>query len=81
LTQLGPRKIACQPEPPWIKRCSYGVTFTDHIQTEDIEFNYSESERNGKKGGNETSEDGESRPEMQAVPINPNKHITRIASL
>jgi len=61
LYQFSPKKIECQPEPPWIKRCSYGIKFTDDKQfVEDIEFCPS-SERNTKKGERSDDEGTESR--------------------
>ena len=56
LFQFSSKKVECQPEPPWIKRCSYGIKFTDDLQfVEDIDF-CSSTERKSKKE-DETSED------------------------
>eukprot|EP00826_Nyctotherus_ovalis_P022934 TRINITY_DN17682_c0_g1_i1.p1 TRINITY_DN17682_c0_g1~~TRINITY_DN17682_c0_g1_i1.p1 ORF type:complete len:161 (+),score=31.00 TRINITY_DN17682_c0_g1_i1:332-814(+) len=32
LLQLTPSLITCAPEPPWIKRCPYGIKFTNEVQ-------------------------------------------------
>ena len=49
LYQFSPNKLECQPEPPWIKRCSYGITFIDDAQfEEEVDF-WTSSERNTKK--------------------------------
>ena len=52
---------------PWIKRCSFGIKFTDEVQTDDIEVNCSESEKNERKTENGTSEDEGSRVYNQIV--------------
>ena len=51
LQQLDSMIIPCQPEPPWIKRCSFGIKFTDEIQaTEGFDFVQGESEEEGRNG-------------------------------
>jgi hypothetical protein len=39
LEDLDSRIIPCHPEAPWIKRCSFGIKFTDEIQYIDEEDN------------------------------------------
>ncbi len=66
LRQLDPMLVASQPEPPWIKRCTYGVKFTDEIQVvDDPDFSPSAEE---KKEPNEEDSDevGEEIPAPQA---------------
>ncbi len=48
LAELDPMLIPCQPEPPWIKRCSYGIKFTDEIQIID-EVDFGNEHVNSKK--------------------------------
>jgi len=39
LSQLNTTNLSLQPEPPWIKRCTYGIAFTNDVQfIDDIEF-------------------------------------------
>jgi hypothetical protein len=66
LYQFSPKKVECQSEPPWIKRCNYGIKFTDDKQfEEDIEFCPS-SERNIKKDETSDEEATESRLKIVA---------------
>jgi len=32
LAELSPKIVSCFSEPPWIKRCNFGIKFTDEIQ-------------------------------------------------
>ena len=59
LAQLDPRKIQCQPELPWIKRCIYEIKFTNDIQF--VDFDFSCDSENGKKSEGESS-DGDEEP-------------------
>jgi hypothetical protein len=57
-----------KPEAPWIKRCDYGIKFTDEIQvldnpsiTEtDESSNKDEDEKRGKKGSSDDDDDDQS---------------------
>ncbi len=42
LNEFGCRVIPCKPEAPWIKKCSFGIKFTEEIKTtiETIETDY-----------------------------------------
>jgi len=33
LSEFSYKAINCRPEAPWIKRCEYGIKFTDEIRT------------------------------------------------
>jgi len=59
LVQLDPMKIQCSPEPPWIKRCTYGIKFTDDIQPVDVEFPDETVDDEKKKQESESSDQNE----------------------
>lgn len=35
LREFEPLSFPCRPEAPWIKRCKYGIKFTEEIQDDD----------------------------------------------
>ena len=52
LEELDPLIIPCFPEPPWIKRCPFGIKFTDEIQMiDDIDMTSEPQEDNGNTKG------------------------------
>lgn len=64
LIHLKPQQLNCQPEPPWIKRCNYGIKFTDEMLfAEDIDF-CNTSERK-----NDISEDEEKSNKKEELEI------------
>eukprot|EP00831_Metopus_contortus_P043745 TRINITY_DN35103_c0_g1_i1.p3 TRINITY_DN35103_c0_g1~~TRINITY_DN35103_c0_g1_i1.p3 ORF type:complete len:109 (+),score=32.28 TRINITY_DN35103_c0_g1_i1:148-474(+) len=54
-----PMTIPCFPEPPWIKRCTFGIKFTDEIQMVD-EIQFEE----------EAKEDSKHTPKESQAPSN-----------
>lgn len=54
LEELDPMAIPCFPEPPWIKRCNFGIKFTDEIQMiDDVDLLSEEHDANNNKAKNE----------------------------
>lgn len=50
LEQITPKMVPLKPEAPWIKKCSYGIKFTDEIYiTDDDRENTPDEEKDYKK--------------------------------
>ncbi len=64
LVYLNPMSVPCSPEPPWIKRCSYGIKFTDDLQiTDSLDLAMETQDDRGKKESESesSSESGEGK--------------------
>lgn len=72
LLRLNPQRVTCQPEPPWIKRGSYGVKFTDEgLFADDVDFcNTSERRKNDELSEDEDKPNKKEELEM-AGPVRP----------
>jgi len=69
LFQLTPQDLTCQSEPPWIKRCNYGIKFTDEMQfAEDIDF-CNTSERKKEEDMSEDEEKINKKEELEIASV------------
>ena len=60
LDSFKPSAVPLKPEAPWIKKCSFGIKFTDEIfYTDDERENTPDEEKEARRRNKEDAEDGD----------------------
>lgn len=70
LDTFSPTAVPLKPEAPWIKKCSFGIKFTDEIfYTDDERENTPDEEKEGRKRKDQEGGEGDdqSAPEISYV--------------
>jgi hypothetical protein len=70
LDTFSPTAVPLKPEAPWIKKCSFGIKFTDEIfYTDDERENTPDEEKEGRKRKDQEGGEGEDQsvPEISYV--------------